>query len=254
MVKSLFRLFRKPPQQPAPQPVFDAPLRPDRPLALIGDVHGQDPLLERLLDRPELAGRQVVQVGDMIDRGEKSAGVLARLRARDEVIALMGNHELMCLGFLDTPEESGALWLRNGGLQTLASFGVGFAGLRGGQAGAGELRAARDALAAAMGAELIDWIRARPRSWQSGNLLVTHAGADPALPPELQDPTALAWGCRGFERQTRSDGLWVAYGHRIVEEAHARDGRIAVDTGAYATGRLSAALVDEDGSLAFLSA
>ena len=106
---------------------FDAPLAPDRPLAVIGDVHGRDALLGRLLGTiaeraPEA---QVVLVGDLIDRGEQSAEVLRRVAGRGDLVCVRGNHEAMCLEFLDDPEAYGPRWLFNGGLQTLASFGVG---------------------------------------------------------------------------------------------------------------------------------
>ena len=67
-------------------------------------------------------------VGDYVDRGEDSAGVLRTLFARRDdpkLICLTGNHEEMLLSFLDQPVEKGERWLRYGGMQTLASFGVG---------------------------------------------------------------------------------------------------------------------------------
>jgi len=69
-----------------------------------------------------------VFVGDYVDRGENSADVLRTLFAlKDDrkVVCLIGNHEDMMLGFIDDPEKKGARWLRYGGLQTLASFGIG---------------------------------------------------------------------------------------------------------------------------------
>ena len=217
---------------------------PDEPLAVIGDVHGCDALLGRMLDRigDEAPGHRVVVAGDMVDRGEDSAGVLRRLVARPDVTCLMGNHELMLLDFLDRPEASGT-WLRHGGLQTLASFGIALMA----QAPAGRIAQARDALAEAMGPGLIAWLRGLPSLVESGNVAVVHAGADPRKPLAAQSPEALAWGAPGFGRIARSDGLWVVHGHTVVDEAHAEAGRIAIDTGAYATGRLSAVLIDAGG-------
>lgn len=218
---------------------FPAP-DPGECVSIIGDIHGCDDLLARLL--PRLGGR-VVCVGDLIDRGEQSAAVLDRLIARPEVLCLRGNHEDMVLGFLDDPDGKGARWLRHGGLQTLASFGVGV----GGDLAPGRLGHLRDRLARAMGDERIDWLRGLPLWWQAGNLAVTHAGADPLRPLDGQEARDLVWGTPAFHRVARSDGIWVAHGHVIVDEPAAALGRIAVDTGAYATGRLSAAVVAPDG-------
>ena len=217
---------------------------PEEPLAVIGDIHGCDALLGRLLDRlaAEAPAHHLVTVGDMVDRGEDSAGVLRRLVARTDVTCLMGNHELMLLDFLDRP-ETGARWLRHGGLQTLASYGIGAVA----QPSPGQLVELRDALAEAMGAEIIGWLRDRPASFESGTVAVVHAGADPRLPLAGQAPESLAWGAPGFGRLPRGDGIWIVHGHVIVDQPEAADGVISIDTGAYATGRLTAALIDADG-------
>lgn len=191
------------------------------------------------------AAVHVVCVGDYIDRGENSASVLRRLYGiskapNSKMICLMGNHEEMMLGFLDDPDRYARLWLKNGGMQTLASFQV--AGARQNMSGA-RLKAARAELEAALGPELIAWIRALPRAWSSGNVTVVHAGADPerGLSDQLSD--VLTWGHADFLRTPRQDGQWVIHGHTIVPEAVPINGRIGVDTGAFATGRLSAVCV-----------
>jgi serine/threonine protein phosphatase 1 len=231
-------------------PAFDAPLAPEQPLAVIGDVHGRDDLLGRLLGRlsEEAPDHVVVLVGDLVDRGDESAQVLRRIEARPDLLCLRGNHEEMCLNFLEEPVRAGPGWLLNGGLQTLASYGVGVVGPTRPEA----LLGARDALRLAMGDGLIDWLRSRPLSWRSGNVVVTHAGADPLRPIADQEPRDLLWGNSRFGKVPRADGIWIVHGHRIQPEAHATDGRIAVDTGAYATGRLTAALI-APGDVRFMS-
>ncbi|MCR8724690.1 metallophosphoesterase [Frigidibacter sp. ROC022] len=219
-----------------------APPAPEEPIAVIGDVHGCAALLDRLLERlaEEAPAARKIFVGDLIDRGDDSAGTLARLRELPDAVCLQGNHEEICFDFLHAPEDQGPRWLKVGGLQTLASFGIG--GLSISSRGAA-LSKARDDLVAAMGEATLDWLRGLPSSWQSGNVLVTHAGADPAVPPGAQADAVLHWGHRDFGRVPRQDGVWVVHGHVIVDEVRIRDGRISVDTGAYAHGRLSAVVL-----------
>ncbi|WP_323764789.1 metallophosphoesterase family protein [Marinovum sp.] len=232
-LKTLLSAFR------SPRPAAFGPVAPESGFYAVGDIHGRLDLLDRVLaDLPD--DLPVVCVGDYIDRGEDGAGVLRRLQARPDIIALRGNHEDMLLGFLDAPQEKGARWIRNGGLQTLASFGV--TGITQTTNGI-DLKIAADALRRAMGPALIDWMRMLPLMHQSGNVTVVHAGADPALPLDQQDHRTLTWGHRDFLTTPRRDGHWVVHGHTIVDQASATEGRIAIDTGAYATGRLTVARV-----------
>lgn len=243
-------------KQPSKAP-FDAPLAPDRPFFVIGDVHGRDDLLDLLLGRlgsGGQAGWPVICAGDYVDRGDFSAQVLRRLFQRqsadpDLFVCLMGNHERMMLDFLDAPAVNAARWLPNGGLQTLASFDVAPARQT---ARHEDWEAVRDDLRAAVGPELEAWLRALPLSWQSGNVFVTHAAADPAKPVSAQRDETLLWGHPDFTRTPRNDAIWVVHGHTIVDQAVARDGRISIDTGAYATDVLTAAQI-EPGRVAFIS-
>ena len=230
----------------------NVPIAPEQPFVAIGDIHGRADLLlelDRLIEA-RCPGWPVVFLGDYVDRGDESGKVLDLLmsvstRHAPPITCLMGNHERMMLDFLDDPVENAPRWLRNGGLQTLASFGV--APPRGGTGDAGALVDLRDRLAGAMGPAMIDWLRARPLSWQNGNVWAVHAGADPGLPMTGQPDEVLIWGHPAFRRTSRTDGQWVLHGHTIVEAPYARAGRIALDTGAYATGRLSAAAISADG-------
>lgn len=224
---------------------FDTPVAPDGPVFIIGDLHGCQVLLDQLMGQMAAKDPDAMRVfvGDYVDRGEDSAGVLRTLFAlRDDpnVICLIGNHEDMMLGFIDKPEKKGGRWLRYGGLQTLASFGIG--GVTNSSEG-DALVTACEALKAAMGAEMLAWLRGLPATWDSGNLTVVHAGADPVTPLALQPNKTFMWGHPDFERVLRTDGTWVAHGHTVVEQANAQGGKIAVDTGAYATGQLTAAYV-----------
>ena len=220
-------------------PAFDAPLAPERPFAAVGDLHGRRDLLDRLI--PRLGPRPWVFVGDYIDRGEDSAGVLrtlAEMQASDPggIVCLAGNHEEMFLRMLDEPARHGPSWLRFGGLQTLASFGLAAPADRGADAWEDTAQALREAL----GRDLRDWLTGLPTLWQNGNVAVVHAGADPALPMTDQPGSVLTWGHPEFDDRDRQDGVWVVHGHTIVDAPQARRGRIPIDTGAFATNRLTA--------------
>ena len=82
-------------------------------------------------------------------------------------------------------------------------------------------------------------------TYSNGNLHVVHAAAHPEKSLELQPDSVLLWGHPKFERIGRKDGLWIAHGHTIVTTPAVQSGRISVDTGAYATGRLTAAIINK---------
>ena len=225
-------------QKRAAPPAQFEPTAPVQPFIAVGDVHGRADLLEKLLQNvPDVP---LIFVGDYVDRGDNSADVLRILQGRTDITCIAGNHEHMMLKFLRSPEADGPRWLRYGGLQTLASFGV--RGIAESTTGRDLLRA-RNELADRMGEELITWVNDLPASVTAGNVTVVHAGADPALPIDAQKRRVLQWGHREFRKTPRQDGMWIVHGHTIVDEAHVENGRIAVDTGAYATGRLSAAFI-----------
>ncbi len=223
-------------------------LAPKERCLVIGDVHGRLDLLQALLPRLD-DGSPWVFVGDYIDRGDYSAQVLRQLMhlsvtSNGRVTCLMGNHEEMLLEFLKDPFTMGPMWLRNGGAQTLASFGITDV-----TADKGEMS---DRLRQAMGQSLLDWLAERPLIWTSGNVSVVHAALDPKKPITRQDRKTCLWGHPKFRQQPRRDGQWVVHGHTIVNQPQAQDGVISVDTGAFATGQLSAADLSP-GGLRFIS-
>lgn len=238
---------------------------PNELVYVVGDIHGSIEKLDNLLaqidadvaDSPGAPGK-VVFVGDYIDRGDESADVL-RFMADvttaypDRLIGLIGNHERMLLDFLSDPTGSAKRWIRYGGLQTLASFGVG-AGLTTDSRNAGDLLDAAGDLMEAMGPDLVKWLSELPLSWSSGSLWVVHAGANPSVAMEAQQQKTLLWGSETFMKEERQDGNWVAFGHQPFDGPFAEAGRIAVDTGACYGGKLTAARIDPTGDVRFLSA
>ena len=237
----------------ARKPKFSTEIAPDQPFFAVGDLHG---CIEQLRNIPTIASEHasketpIVFVGDYVDRGPDSAAVLRWLFEQqtsnpDTIVCLMGNHERMMLDALAHPEKASRRWMRYGGMETTASFGVQpiF-----GQALDEEWVQMRDDLVNAMGADLLDWMHNLPLHWQSGNVFVCHAGAKPSIALDAQEPNTLLWGNEDFVRKTRSDGNWVLHGHTVVERAHAQDGRIAIDTGAYMTGILTCAHITQHGA------
>lgn len=244
------------------KPAFsESQIHPENPIYAIGDIHGCAGLLADMLalietDIIENQVRAPVRVflGDYIDRGEQSADVLKRLQAiaendPDKVVCLLGNHEMMLLDFLDDPQTNGQRWLRNGGLQTLASFQIGGVGEN---SDAEQMKRARDKLQLAMPDGCEQWLRGLPVYWKSGNVVCAHAGMDPDRDVDHQDVAACIWGQSRFLKAQRTDGNWVIHGHTPVERAGANNGRIAIDTGAYYSRRLSTAVL-RTGGIRFLT-
>lgn len=223
----------------------------DRLVYAVGDVHGRADLLELLVEKLltdalrecEDSGEArppVVFLGDMIDRGPDSRGVLEFLSGMQDwpeldLHLLGGNHEAMLFDFLEAPTEN-VRWLRYGGYETLESYGLGRVG---DLENPDDVTRLATELEQAMGAHLVLLQTCQP-SFVDGNLAFVHAGADPDLPIGSQPIETVLWGCEAFTRKRRSDGMWVVHGHDIVEKPVVRRGRIALDTGAYASGKLSA--------------
>ncbi|MGB0798348.1 MAG: metallophosphoesterase [Planktomarina sp.] len=238
--------------KPAPM----APVVVDHPMYVVGDLHGKYDLLLKLLDlinadysnRTTTANPKLLFIGDFVDRGDQSAQVLQHVMEMqtadpETILCLKGNHEKMMLDFLKDPIQKGRRWTRHGGLQTLASYNVRDITER---ASPEQLEDARDALIDAMPTGMLNWLKTMPTTYNNGNLICVHAGLDPSRPTTDQSENTHMWGHPDFMSKPRRDNIWVAHGHTIVDQAGLQNGRVAVDTGAYATGRLTA--VGFDGS------
>lgn len=247
MIRRILNRFRAAPSGPAM-------CWPDRPVAIIGDVHGRLDLLTALLDRleqdPDLpADHDLVLVGDLIDRGPDSLGVIDLVRAResarpDRVTALRGNHEAMMLDFLRGAENS-ANWLRHGGAETLDSLGLSLLDLA--MLPEKESRAAlqtvQDTARDALGVDRLKWLEQRPYVFTSGDVIAVHGAFDRARAPEDQDPDHVIWGARDFYRRHLPGPPWIVHGHVITRPPAIHGGRIAIDSGAWLGGGLTAAVM-----------
>lgn len=229
--------------------------RPDRPICVVGDLHGRADLLDMMLAliaaEPDGGVVQVVFVGDLIDRGPDSAGVLSLVHALamaepQRFFCVMGNHERLLLAFLVAPDGRAKRWLYGGGVATLRSFGLASRRPEGADFAA-HSQVLAQSLHDALLPDLLPWIKALPLYWQGQGLAVVHASAVPDRPMADQPETALLLG-HPAARTARGDGLWIAHGHVIVPDVRITPGRIALDTGAYRTGRLSGIWLDGEGA------
>lgn len=241
---------RSSPTASPPAPEVRATLPPGVRVYAIGDIHGRLDLLEKLFTLIEAdmrvsapgatapEGCFIVCLGDYVDRGQDSAGVLDRMRqnlAPAPVLPLRGNHEAMVLQVIDDPSLM-EMWRQNGGLSTLHSFGVDVSEVMRGQG----FEQAAEALAEALGAEGLDFLNALPTSYALGDYFFCHAGVRPGVPLAEQDDNDLLWIRHEFLMSDADFGRVVVHGHTPVAEPEMLANRINIDTGAYATGVLTA--------------
>jgi len=220
-------------------------------LYVIGDVHGRLDLLDRVIaaihrDIEENgSGALTVTLGDYIDRGPASRGVLDRLRTNPfpmTYVALKGNHEELLESFLADPTV-GEHWRRLGGLETLHSYGVPVSGMMVGK----NYEEAADRLRDAMPAEHTRFLQSLKTSYTYGRYFLCHAGVRPGIPLERQSDEDLLWIRDEFLSSTMDFGKIVVHGHTPVEEPEVRPNRINIDTGAFATGQLTCVVLDNGG-------
>ena len=232
--------------------VSTAPLPDTGRLYVIGDIHGRSDLLDRMageiandLTARPIAASLVVTVGDYVDRGPDSRGVIERLLRNPfptRLIALKGNHEVLLEGFLLNPDVAGH-WRRLGGLETLQSYGVPVGDVMRGK----EYLAAARALAHAVPAEHFDFLGALRTSLTVGKYFICHAGVRPGVPLDRQTEEDLLWIREPFLDSRADFGKIVVHGHTPAEQPELLPNRINVDTGAFMTGRLTCAALDADG-------
>lgn len=230
----------------------------------IGDVHGCYEPMKQLLatiarDYADRAfGRTPILVflGDYVDRGPKSAQVLEALvwlrrRGEVELHLLKGNHEQALMAFIDEP-ATGADWLRFGGADTLASYGVQPPDPAiEGQAG---LVRARDELLERMPASHLKLLQDLELMVTVGDYAFVHAGVRPGVALAAQSEDDLLWIRKGFVDAPGPFGGVIVHGHTWKgSEPEILDHRLGLDTGCYATGVLTALRL-EDGEVEVMQA
>jgi serine/threonine protein phosphatase 1 len=229
-----------------------ATLPPGRRIYAIGDIHGcnrqlgalHDLIAADLAERP-VASALLLHIGDYVDRGTDSAGVIARLQAGCpiddmQMVNLMGNHESTMLDAIDGERAAGTDWLFAGGKAALESYGI-------------DPEGPRDQWATLIPASHQDFLRNLTLMHREGGYAFVHAGVRPgiALANQARDDLLRA---RQFFLYSEADfGAVVVHGHTPVKAPVVRHNRIAIDTGAVFGGKLTCAVLQDD-TIGFLTA
>jgi serine/threonine protein phosphatase 1 len=227
--------------------------RPSLPAELriyaIGDIHGCLDLLNELLARisSDVALRPTVRplyvfLGDYIDRGTSSRETIDRLIEHGkthESIFLKGNHELIAIKCLS---DRGLFdqWLRLGGLETLVSYGVPAETLANGK----QIAELQSAFHSALPQAHFRFFRDLKNSFECGDFFFAHAGVRPNVELSRQKENDLLWIRGEFLSSNEDFGKIVVHGHTPTREIEVGPNRINIDTGAFATGRLSCLVLE----------
>ena len=212
----------------------------------VGDIHGCVALLDELIALIDADDAQrgpaettLIFLGDVVDRGPASAAVIERLRdlaaTRESVRFLLGNHEEIFLGALDGEPKALRLFCRIGGRETVLSYGMEAAEYE---------RLDYEELVH----RLADLAPAEHRAFVSafedmiviGDYAFVHAGVRPNIPLDRQRSSDLRWIRDPFLDHRAKLDKTIVHGHTMTDEVEHRAHRIGVDTGAYASGKLTA--------------
>jgi len=214
----------------------------------IGDIHGRSDLLHRMIriisrESADCSKRTIlVFIGDYVDRGPDSKDVIARLiELRHEFTThfLKGNHDQALLDFLREPNTY-RTWREFGAVETLLSYGV----RPPLQDADSAFREVRDRFADALPSAHREFLQALPLSCELGDYFFAHAGVRPDIPLQDQRADDLLWIREEFLNSTANFGKVVVHGHTPVTAPVKRKNRVGIDTGAYYSGRLTAAVLD----------
>lgn len=220
----------------------------------IGDIHGHLTLLQAAhdliaADQAKYGAAPVFHLGDLVDRGPDSRGVIQFLidgiAAGQDWHVLKGNHDRMFTGFLADPKHQDEglrpiyTWLhpRLGGAETLQSYGVAHPADR------PVLPVHADAVAAVPAAH-VKFLNARPAWLQRGDVVFVHAGIRPAVPMAAQTETDLCWIRSPFLEDTRDHGFLVVHGHTALDAPTHYGNRLNIDSSAGYGGPLTAVAID----------
>lgn len=217
----------------------------------IGDIHGETEKLDRLhrMILADAKGRAAtrriaVYLGDYVDRGPDSAGVVDRLIADTlpefKRVFLMGNHEDFLLQFLETAGSMSA-WFFNGGIQTLESYDV---DLHADDAWMTDPRQLQRDFRTRLPQSHLDFLEALELYHVEGNYLFVHAGIRPGRPLDVQSRSDLLWIRNAFLVSDADHGHVVVHGHTPAQSVEILANRIGIDTGAVYGGKLTSLVLE----------
>lgn len=239
MIKSFFSRKKRPerpaPSVPAGQRVY-----------AIGDIHGRQDLLAQLLSMIEednaargAADMHLIFLGDLVDRGADSKGVITTLldlsRTKANVRFLTGNHEEVMIAAHKGDPSMVRFFCRIGGRETILSYGIPAARYRD-----LEVEELAELLPSLFPDEHMDFLATFEDQIIIGDYLFVHAGIRPKVPLAEQKLKDLRWIREDFISYDRPHEKFVIHGHTISEDIDEKDNRVGIDTGAYLTDRLTA--------------
>lgn len=213
----------------------------------IGDIHGCDAQLASLLERIDADDRArggppatLIFLGDLVDRGPNSAGVVARLldlsARRGDCRFLMGNHEEVFLKALSGDLKALRFFIRIGGIETLMSYGISAEAYR-----SADFVELMDMAQACVPDAHLRFVAAFEDLIELGDYVFVHAGIRPDVALADQKPSDLRWIREEFLGVARRDAeKVVVHGHTITDTVSLGGHRLGIDTGAYTGGPLTA--------------
>lgn len=217
----------------------------------VGDIHGCADLLSQLLEKIRLDAAQspsqkqwLIFLGDYIDRGPDSKGVVDVLLSLPETfpntVFLKGNHEVLLTSALES-NDALSHWTRNGGVATLASYGVSETSLQRGRLDSARLTLE---LEEKMPLSHMQFFSGLETSATLGDYFFVHAGVRPGVPLDRQDEDDLCWIRSEFLDYQGDFGKVIVHGHTPADEPENKRNRIGIDTGAVFTGVLTAVVLE----------
>jgi len=233
----------------SPRRTFRAP--PNSCIYAIGDIHGRADLLAETYrrireDDTKAERRVVVHVGDYVDRGDQSRGVIDLILSKPlpgyECVHLLGNHEQFMMDFLHNATV-GPVWFVNGGDATLASYRV---SLKGGDTRESMMLRLQQDFREKLPKEHRAFLNALQLMHHEGDYLFVHAGIRPGVAIEAQVPEDVLWIREEFLDSGADHGACVVHGHTIYDQPDFKANRIGIDTGAFMTGKLTCLVLEED--------
>lgn len=240
----LGRLFKKAAVQ---RPLDTARVPDGMRVYAIGDIHGRNDLLHNLLKQIEAddaargaADTHIIFLGDLMDRGPDSAGVINTAMAlRDagrKVRFLMGNHEEVFVRVCRKNDTKVTrFFLRIGGEETVLSYAITRA-----EYITLDMEQLSERLATLVPEAHLEFVESFEDQIVIGDYAFVHAGIRPGVPLSEQKPSDLRWIREDFVDQRGDLEKVVVYGHTIYDEVEERGSRIGIDTGAYASDKLTA--------------